>query len=44
MVHTKKRGGDGNTKTWISRERKELVRWNKKPFSSLFKGYRLVKK
>ena len=28
-----KRGEDENTKTWISRERKELFRWNKKHFS-----------
>ena len=25
----KKRGEDGNTKIWLSRERKELFRWNK---------------
>ena len=29
----KKRGEDGNTKIWISREQKELFRWNKKLFS-----------
>ena len=27
------RGEDENTKIWISRERKELFRWNKKHFS-----------
>ena len=29
----RKRGEEGNTKIWISRERKELSRWNKKHFS-----------
>ena len=29
----RKRGEDGNTKSWISRERKELLRWNKKHLS-----------
>ena len=29
----RKRGKDRNTKNWISRERKELFRWNKKHFS-----------
>ena len=28
-----KRGKDGNTKIWISREPKELFRWNEKHFS-----------
>ena len=28
-----KRGEDGNTKIWISPERKELFRWNKIHFS-----------
>ena len=28
-------------KNWISWERKELRRWNKKHFSSLFKGFQL---
>ena len=32
------------TKTWISRKRKELFRWNKKHFSQFLKGYHLVKK
>ena len=32
------------TKNWISRERKELFRWNKKHFSQFLKGYHLVKK
>ena len=39
----RKRGKDKNTKTWISRERKDLFRWNKKHLP-LFKGYNLVKK
>ena len=29
----RKRGKDRKTKIWISRERKELFRWNKKHFS-----------
>ena len=29
------------TKIWISRERKELFRWNKKHFSEILKGYHL---
>ena len=29
----RKRGEDGNTKIWISRERKKLFRWSKKHFS-----------
>ena len=29
----RKRGEDGNTKIWISQERKELFGWNKKHFS-----------
>ena len=29
----KKRGEDGNTEIWISWERKEIFRWNKKHFS-----------
>ena len=37
-----KRGEDGNTKIWISREGKELFRLNKK--HSSLKGYHLVKK
>ena len=39
----RKRGKDKNTKTWISRERKDLFRWNKKHFSKFLKGYHLVK-
>ena len=35
----RKRGEDENTKTWISRERKELFRWNNSYF---LKGYHLV--
>ena len=30
MTDKEKKGEDENTKTWISRERKELFRWNKK--------------
>ena len=33
MADRKKKGEDGNTKVWISRERKELFTWNKKQFS-----------
>ena len=40
----RKRGEDGNTKNWISREGKELFRWNKKHFSWLFRDYHLAKK
>ena len=39
----RKRGGDENTKIWISGEQKELFRWNKKHFSKVLKGYHLVK-
>ena len=38
------RGSEKITKNWISRERKELFRWNKKHFSQCLKGYHLVKK
>ena len=31
------------TKIWISRERKELFRWNKKHLSQFLKGYYLVR-
>ena len=37
----RKRGEDGNTKIWISWERKEFFRWNKNIFQFL-KGYHLV--
>ena len=33
-----KRGEDGNTKIWISREWKELFSWNKKHFFIVFEG------
>ena len=33
MADRDKKREDGNTKIWISRERKELFRWNKKHFS-----------
>ena len=33
MADREKRGEDGITKIWISRERKELFSWNKKGFS-----------
>ena len=39
----KERGEDKNTKNWISQERKELFRWNKKHFSYFLKGSHLVK-
>ena len=39
----RKRRKDRKTKIWISRERKELLKWNKKHFS-VFEGYHLVKK
>ena len=39
----RKRGEDGNLKIWISWERKELFRWNKKHFSWFLKGYHLAK-
>ena len=32
MADREKRGEDGNTKIWVSRDRKELFRWNKKYF------------
>ena len=32
MADREKRGGDINTKVWISWERKEIFRWNKKYF------------
>ena len=32
MADSEKRGEDEYTKIWISRERKELFRWNKKHF------------
>ena len=34
---------NAKTKTWISWERKALLRWNKNHFSSLLKGYQLPK-
>ena len=43
MADRGKRGEDKNTKIWISRERKELFRWNKKHLSKFLKGYDLVK-
>ena len=36
MADREKRGEDENTKIWISRERKELFRWNKKTFFIIF--------
>ena len=42
MADREKGKEDRNTNIWISRERKELSRWNK--HSKLFKGYHLVKK
>ena len=29
----RKRGGDGNTKIWVSWEQREVFKWNKKHFS-----------
>ena len=43
MADREKGGEDENTKIWISWERKELFRWNKKHFSWFLKGYNLVK-
>ena len=43
MSTEKKREGKTEIKTWISRERKDLFRWNKKHLP-LFKGYNLAKK
>ena len=43
MAAGRKSGEDGNTKNWISCERKELFRWNKKYLSKFLKGYHLVK-
>ena len=34
----RKRGEGGNTKNWISRERKELYKWNKKTSFIVFEG------
>ena len=39
----RKRGEEGNTKIWISRNRKELFRLNKNHFSLFLKDYRLVR-
>ena len=39
----RKREEDGNTKIWISREQKELFRWNKKHFWKFLKSYHLKK-
>ena len=33
IADKEKKGEDGNTKIWISWERKELFRWNKKHLS-----------
>ena len=38
MADREKRGEDEYTKTRISRERKELFRWNKKHFSQFLNG------
>ena len=38
-----KREEDKNTNIWISREQKELFRWNKKNLSKFLKGYHSVK-
>ena len=41
-VADREREEDKNTKTWISREQKELLRWNKKYFSYFLNGYHFV--
>ena len=38
------KGREKITKSWISRQRKELFRWNKKHFSKFLKAYHLMKK
>ena len=38
MADRGKKRGDGNTKNRISRERKELFRWNKKAFFTVSEG------
>ena len=43
MADRGKREEDGSTKIRVSRERKELFRWNKKHFSWFLKGYHLVR-
>ena len=43
MADREKRGEDENTENWISRERKELFRWNKKYLSKFLMGYHFVK-
>ena len=43
MANKEKGSEDGNTKIWISRERKELFSWNKNTFSWIFEGYHLVR-
>ena len=44
MVDREKRGEDGNAKIWISREQKELFRWNKKTSFLVFEGLSLGEK
>ena len=39
----RKRWEDRDTTNWITRERQELFRWNKKHFSQIWKGYHLVR-
>ena len=43
MTDKGKREEDGNTKIWISQERKELFRWNKEHFSKFLKGYHVMR-
>ena len=43
MANKEKRGEDENTKISISKERKEILRLNKKHFSEILKGYHLMK-
>ena len=44
MADREKRGEDGNTKIWISWERKKLFKWTKKHLSWFLKGYHLGEK
>ena len=44
MTDREKRGEDANTKLGISREWKELFRWNKKTFFIVFQGLSFGKK
>ena len=43
-LKVRKRGEDGNTKIWISQERKEVLRWNKQHFFIVFEGLSFCEK